>query len=68
MKRWLVKIRRYDGSESVVEMYDHRDDAENEMRYLNEAYQTDIYYVEEFDQAKQHWPTGEESKRGELSR
>ncbi len=56
MKKWLVKIRRYDGSESVVDSYDHRDDAENEMRYLNEAYQTDTHYVEEFDAGKlQGW-------------
>lgn len=52
MKQWLVKIRRYDGSESVVGSYDHRDDAENEMRYLNEGYQAETYYVEEFDREK----------------
>ncbi len=52
MKQWLVKIRRYDGSESVVDSYDHRDDAENEMRYLNEACQATTYYVEEFDREK----------------
>lgn len=52
MKQWLVKIRRYDGSESVVDSYDHRDDADNEARYLNEAYQADTHYVEEFDTKK----------------
>lgn len=52
MKQWLVKIRRYDGSESVLGSYEHREDAENEVRYLNEAYQTDSHYVEEFGEGK----------------
>lgn len=49
MKRWLVKVRRYDGSESVVNSYDRREDAEIEVRYRNVAYQANTYYVEEFD-------------------
>ena len=59
--RWLVKVRRYGGGESVIARYEYREAAEQHADDLNRAYQSDNYYVEEFDQAKQHWFTGEEA-------
>ena len=56
---WLVKVRRYGGGESVVSRHRFKIEAERNAQQMNEWYQTDRYYVEEFDQAKQHWPTGE---------
>ena len=56
MKHWLVKVRRYGGGESVVDHYDRREDAEFKAKYMNEGYQTDTYYVEEFNEELLNWP------------
>jgi hypothetical protein len=47
---WLLKIRRYDGSDSVLRDYGpERDAARAEAARLNAEVQTDQYYVEEVD-------------------
>lgn len=46
---WYVKIRRYDGSESVVAKTDTEDQARTRADKLNRQYQTDTYYAEKFD-------------------
>ena len=46
---WYVKIRRYDGSESVVATTDTEDQACTRADELNRQYQTDTYYAEKFD-------------------
>ena len=56
--RWLVKVRRYGGGESVIARYEHREAAEQHADDMNRAYQSDNYYVEQLDQAKQSWLTG----------
>ena len=56
--RWLVRVRRYTGGESVVSRHEFKSEADRDAQQMNEWYQTDRYYVEEFDPAKQHWPTG----------
>ena len=51
MDQWLVKVRRYDGSVSVL--YTTRTEAEAEAwaRKLNEDEQSQKYYAEKFDPA-----------------
>lgn len=50
--KWVLKRRRYDGSETVVTQYWEREDAQDDADILNRAYQSDRYYVEPFDPAK----------------
>lgn len=46
--RWLVKVRRYGGGESVIARYEHREAAEQHTDDMNRAYQSNNYYVEEW--------------------
>lgn len=48
---WLVKLKRT-GFETVIDSWSERLYAETHARVLNEKYQTDEYYVEEFDPEK----------------
>lgn len=49
MKKWIVKLKRYDGSESVMtRATPNREDAEAIARTLNEEYQSDSFHVEEW--------------------
>lgn len=52
MKPWLVKIRRYDGSESVVTSLDTEGEALEVARAKNEDYQSALYYVEAYEEEK----------------
>ena len=49
---WIVKIRRYDGSTSVVKQFTLEPMARNYAGRLNEEYQTNTYYVERYDPSK----------------
>jgi hypothetical protein len=44
--RWLVKIRRYDGSTSVLKRYDSYTDARHHVLRLNTETQSKTHYVE----------------------
>jgi len=56
-RRVLVKVRRYDGSESVLRRHSDPVMAQLQADAYNEAYQTDACYVEDYDPAKDEWPT-----------
>lgn len=55
---WLLKVRRYDGSDSILRHYTTEDEARIEAERLNGEIQSDIYYVEEFDPRRlaRTWP------------
>lgn len=55
-EEWVFKIRRYDGSDSVLESHLTRREAEAKAREMNEHEQTDQYYAERWDPAKTVWP------------
>lgn len=57
--RWLVKIRRYDGSESVVISNVTEEDARLAAQTYNEDIQSNLYYAEKWDRDKLDWPTQE---------
>ncbi len=59
MRRWLVRIYRYDGSDSTVGHFDNQDEAEWMAASLNEDSQSTQYRVEEYDPEKMRtgWPT-----------
>lgn len=54
--QWLLKVKRYDGSESVLSRYENRDVAQKLADKLNADIQSNIYYVEKFD--KELWGHG----------
>lgn len=56
-RRVLVKVRRYDGSESVLRRHSDPELAQIQVDAYNEAYQTDACYMEDYDPAKDEWPT-----------
>lgn len=48
-KGWIVKVRHYRGGESVLTVpTPEKEDAQRIADSLNEDYQTDIYYIEEW--------------------
>lgn len=49
---WLVKIRRYDGSTSVLGRFAEWDEAQNYASELNRHVQAKIHYVEAYDEGK----------------
>ena len=49
---WLVKVRRHDGTASVVRSHCRKADAEAWARKLNEDEQSQKYYAEQFDPAR----------------
>lgn len=51
-KVYLLKRRRYDGTETVVTRYWDREEAQDDADVLNTAYQSGQYYVEPYDPAK----------------
>lgn len=57
-RKVLVKVRRYDGSESVLRRHSDPELAQMQADAYNEAFQTDTCYVEDYDPAKDEWPTG----------
>ena len=54
-KDWLVKIKRYDGSESVLGRYAYWDDAQSKASKLNRDSQSKQYYVELYDPSKANY-------------
>lgn len=48
----LVKVSRYDGSESVVGIFATAETADAVAMRYNTEYQTDTYYVEPWDTGK----------------
>ena len=46
--KWLVKVSRYTGGESVVSRHEFKSEADRDAQQMNEWYQTDRYYVEEW--------------------
>jgi hypothetical protein len=54
-KDWLVKVKRYDDSESIVARYEYWDDAQSRASKLNRDSQSKQYYVEAYDEAKADW-------------
>lgn len=52
MRPWLVKVKRYMGGESIVNSFDFELDAQEYVDQMNNEYQTDSYFVEQYDQAK----------------
>lgn len=57
-RKVLVKVRRYDGSESVLRRHSDPGLAQLQADAYNQAFQTDACYVEDYDPAKDEWPTG----------
>lgn len=57
-RKVLVKVRRYDGSESVLRRHSDPELAQLQADAYNQAFQTDTCYVEDYDPAKDEWPTG----------
>jgi hypothetical protein len=53
--RWLAKVRRYGGGESVV-LSGSQDVCERLVRTYNEDYQTDTYWAEPWEEEKLNWP------------
>lgn len=53
---FLLKWKHYTGGDSVVGYYPTRESAQYEADRINDEYQTDTYYVEEYDKAKLEWP------------
>ena len=49
VEKWCVKLRRYDGSESVVRLVGSEPVAQAYADGMNFAYQSDSYYVEPYD-------------------
>lgn len=56
MKDFLLKIRRYDGSESVLDDFDTFEDAQTAADEMNAQEQSHNYYVERFERSKLDWP------------
>lgn len=50
--KWLVKLRRYDGSTSIVSAHAKEFDARMKACHLNTEYQTTSHYVERYDPTK----------------
>lgn len=48
----VVKVRRYNGSESVVSIYEDAESAATHADRCNTEYQTDAYYTEPWDGEK----------------
>lgn len=48
----VVKVRRYNGSESVVGIYEYAESAAAHAHRCNTEYQTDTYYTEPWDMKK----------------
>ena len=46
--KWYVKVRRFN-FETILRTCTNREDAEETAKSLNEAYQTNEYYVEQHD-------------------
>lgn len=49
---WLLKRRRYDGSDTVITRYSIKAEAEADRDMLNKGYQSEQYYVESYDPEK----------------
>ena len=49
MSKWAFKIRRYDGSDSVLALYDTRELAQADVTLMNAYEQTDQYYAEQWE-------------------
>lgn len=56
MGDWVVKIRRYDGSESVLETHATEDEAKASAALSNTHEQTNQYYAEEWQPESTEWP------------
>jgi hypothetical protein len=52
MKAWVLKLRRYTGSESIVRDYDTEEEAQAEADKRNAEYQSDTHYAEPWDPEK----------------
>lgn len=50
--QWVLKRRRYDGSDTVITRYSIKADAQDDADLMNQAYQSDRYYVEPYDPVK----------------
>lgn len=50
--KFLVKVRRYSGAESIVAFHATKELAAAEAERYNTEYQTDTYYVEPWDDTK----------------
>ena len=56
--RWLAKLHRYDGTETVLGYYEDLAAANERVAEWNSRYQTDTAYVEAWDATKAaEWPT-----------
>lgn len=53
---WLVKLRRYDGSESVISSRMTKESAQKMADSFNLDNQTDSWYIEQYDASKIEWP------------
>lgn len=56
---WLVKVKRYDGSESVIHSSLLKEQAKAIASNYNDQYQSDNYYAEMFDLQKFNWPSAD---------
>ena len=56
MKDWLLKIYRYDGSDSVLDDFDTKEEAQKAADEMNRHEQTDTYRVERFQRSQMDWP------------
>ena len=57
MDNWLLKVYRYDGSESVLRSGLSEEKAKKLARKLNEDTQSTQFRAEKWDDAKFDWPT-----------
>lgn len=57
MRDFVLKIRRYDGSESVIDDFNTIEEAQAEADRLNGDYQSKLFHVEAWDRdrAQREW-------------
>ncbi|WP_223690093.1 hypothetical protein [Leifsonia poae] len=58
--RWLVKIDR--SGERIIAIRDSEDACRTLASSLNEKYQTDEYYAEQWDTGRGSWTTGHQNR------
>lgn len=66
-RKVLVKLRGYDGSESVLRRHSDPELAQLQADAYNQAFQTDTCYVEDYDPAKDEWPKGPRGREEALA-
>jgi hypothetical protein len=55
---WLAKLKRYGGGESVMSSHSTHLAAQEVVHDWNTRYQSDMAYVELWEEQKDEWPRG----------